>query len=62
MVTSLNRVKLSSMRKYAARSQRFVDAYRTGLKGEAAAYAVKTYRSHQACPEAAYRAIDAQTN
>ncbi|KAK6988078.1 hypothetical protein R3P38DRAFT_2805086 [Favolaschia claudopus] len=38
-------------RKYANRSLRFLDAYRSGLDGKWAAYAAKQYRGHRTLPQ-----------
>ena len=48
---ALNSVSLEQIRRYARRSWRFMDAYRKGLTGIAALYAVKQYRSHRRIPE-----------
>ncbi|KAG1788180.1 hypothetical protein EV424DRAFT_1650792 [Suillus variegatus] len=41
---------LVSMRKFATRSLRFMDAYRKGLNGKQAAFATKKYRGHRTLP------------
>jgi hypothetical protein len=48
---ALESVSLEQIRKYARRSWRFVDAYRKGLTGFHALYAVKKYKSHRRIPE-----------
>uniref|UniRef100_U9TZ17 Tc1-like transposase DDE domain-containing protein n=1 Tax=Rhizophagus irregularis (strain DAOM 181602 / DAOM 197198 / MUCL 43194) TaxID=747089 RepID=U9TZ17_RHIID len=47
---ALNSVPLIQIRKYARRSWRFMDAYKKGLKGIEALYAVKKYKSHRRIP------------
>lgn len=44
---ALDGVSVELIRKYARRSARFMDAYRRGLTGLAAAYAVKKYKGHR---------------
>ncbi|KAG1841564.1 hypothetical protein DFJ58DRAFT_808326 [Suillus subalutaceus] len=50
VIDSLEAVPLSSMRKFATRSLRFMDAYRKGLNGKQAAFATKKYRGHCTLP------------
>jgi len=47
---ALNSVSLEKIRKFACRSWRFMDAYRNGLTGIEALYAVKRYKSHRKIP------------
>ena len=47
---ALNSVSLKKIRKFARRSWRFMDAYRNGLTGLEALYAVKRYKSHRKIP------------
>ena len=47
---ALNSVPLESIRKYARRAWRFMDAYRKGLTGVEALYTVKKYKSHRKIP------------
>jgi hypothetical protein len=47
---ALDSVPISSIRRYARRSFRYMDAYRKGLTLNAAEYAVKKYRSHRKIP------------
>ena len=47
---ALNSVSLKKIRKFARRSWRFMDAYRNGLTGIEALYAVKRYKSHRKIP------------
>ena len=47
----LDSVRLSSIRKFAQKSLRFMDAYRQGLDGRLADYAVKKYKSHRRIPD-----------
>ena len=48
---ALNSVPLSKIRKFARRCYRFMSAYRLGLSGSAATFAVKKYKSHRRIPE-----------
>ncbi len=48
---ALNYVPLEQIRRYSRHSWRFMDAYRKGLTGTAALYAVKKYKSHRRIPE-----------
>ncbi|KAG2159097.1 uncharacterized protein EDB93DRAFT_1237838 [Suillus bovinus] len=50
IIDSLEAVPLVSMRKFATRSLRFMDAYRKGLNGKQAAFATKKYRGHRTLP------------
>ena len=47
---ALDSVNLITIRKYARKSFRYMDAYRKGLTGKAAQYAVKKYHSHRRIP------------
>ena len=44
---ALDSVSLEQICKYARRSWRFIDAYRKGLTGFNALYALKKYKSHR---------------
>jgi hypothetical protein len=48
---ALNSISLETIRCFARRTWRFMDAYRKGLTGIEALYAVKKYRSHRRIPE-----------
>ncbi|KAJ6468023.1 hypothetical protein C8R47DRAFT_990261 [Mycena vitilis] len=48
---ALDSVSLKVMRRYANRSLRFLDAYRHGLTGKWAAYAMKKYHGHRVLPD-----------
>jgi hypothetical protein len=48
---ALNSVPLASMRRFANRSRRFMDAYSRGLNGKQAAWASRKYRGHRVLPE-----------
>ena len=48
---SLAAVPLESMRRFANRSYRFMDAYSRGLTGKQAAWAAKRYRGHRVLPD-----------
>jgi hypothetical protein len=43
------------------RSWRFIDSYRKGLTGEAAAWVVRKQKSHRSVSEAAMKALEAQS-
>jgi len=47
---ALNSVPLESIRKYARRAWRFMDAYRKELTGVEALYTVKKYKSRRKIP------------
>jgi hypothetical protein len=49
------------IRKFINRSWRFIDAYRKGLTGEAAAWAVRKQKSHRAVSESAMKALEARS-
>ena len=42
-------------------SWRFIDAYKKGLKGEAAAWVVHKQKSHRSVSESAMKALEAQS-
>ncbi|EJD34992.1 hypothetical protein AURDEDRAFT_75686, partial [Auricularia subglabra TFB-10046 SS5] len=50
VIEALDSVTLELMRKYSARSQRFMDAYRSGLSPELAVWAGKKYHGHRCVP------------
>ncbi|CCO37871.1 hypothetical protein BN14_12031 [Rhizoctonia solani AG-1 IB] len=58
MLSALDSVKLESIRRFAARSQRFVHAYAHGLSGVQAAWAAKQFRGHRIIPDALLEAMD----
>ena len=47
---ALGSVPLESMRRFANRSYRFMDAYSRGLNGRQAAWAARKYRGHRVLP------------
>ena len=49
---ALASVDLITIRKFARRAQRYMDAYRKGLTQAQAEFAVKKYRSHRRIPDA----------
>ncbi|RDB19555.1 hypothetical protein Hypma_013355 [Hypsizygus marmoreus] len=51
VLASLEEVEVVTMRRFATRSLRFMDAYRKGLTGSQAAWAAKKYRGHRTIPE-----------
>ncbi|KAI6018667.1 hypothetical protein BKA83DRAFT_4035672, partial [Pisolithus microcarpus] len=46
VVAVLTAIPLSTIRRFVMRSQRFIDAYKCGLNGAQAAWAVEKYRGH----------------
>ncbi|KAF9505209.1 hypothetical protein BS47DRAFT_1334384 [Hydnum rufescens UP504] len=50
MVNSLESIPITSMRRFANRSLRYMDGYRHGLNGKEAAWAMKKYRGHCQIP------------
>ncbi|TFL00901.1 hypothetical protein BDV98DRAFT_530794, partial [Pterulicium gracile] len=54
----MRKVPRESMRRFATRSLRFMDAYRHGLNGEQAAWAAKKYRSRRILPVDIMEAFD----
>ena len=59
---ALDSCPIEVIRRFINRSWRFMSAYRTGLTGKAAAWAVKKQRSHRSVPERARLAIEALLN
>ena len=51
VISSLASIPLTSVRRFANRSRRFVDAYQKGLDGKKAAWASREYRGHHVLPE-----------
>ncbi|CAG8795347.1 16914_t:CDS:2 [Gigaspora margarita] len=49
---ALDSIPVETIRKHARLSYRWMDAYRKGLTGQAANYAVKKYKSHRSIPRA----------
>ena len=47
---ALGSVSLTKIRRFARRSERYMSAYKLGLTGKAAVFAVKKYRSHRRVP------------
>ncbi|KIK93487.1 hypothetical protein PAXRUDRAFT_145031, partial [Paxillus rubicundulus Ve08.2h10] len=58
VVVALDSVPLITMRRFAARSRRFVDAYSKGLTGKQAAWASKKYRGHRVLPDSLMEDMD----
>jgi len=50
VISSLASIPLSSIRRFANRSRRFMDAYNKGLDGKQAAWASRKYRGHRVLP------------
>ena len=55
---ALSSVSLTIIRWYARKAFRYMDAYRKGLTGKAAEFAVKKYHSHCRIPESVLQSID----
>ena len=49
------------IQRFINRSWRFIDAYKKGLKGEAAAWVVRKQKSHRSVSESAMKALEAQS-
>jgi len=58
VIKALDLVPLESMRKFAMRSRRFMDAYHKGLDGKQAAWAAKKYRGHHVLPTTLMEDLD----
>ncbi|EPQ61326.1 hypothetical protein GLOTRDRAFT_102921 [Gloeophyllum trabeum ATCC 11539] len=50
VIAALNAVPLDTMRRFATRASRFMDAYRRGLTGKQASWATRKYRGHRILP------------
>ncbi len=51
-------VPITTIRKFAHKSWRYIDAYNKGLEGRTAEWAVSKYKSHHRLPENIERIID----
>jgi len=51
-------VPITSIRKFARKSWRYMDAYDKGLEGKTAEWAVNKYKSHRRLPENVERLMD----
>ena len=51
VISSLNAIPLSSIRRFSNRAIRFMDAYHKGLNGKQAIWASRRYRSHRILPD-----------
>ena len=47
----LNSIPITTIRKFARKSWRYMDAYDKGLEGRMAEWAVKKYKSHRRLPD-----------
>ena len=47
-------LSLTTIRRYAQKSWRYMDVYRKGISGRLAEFAVKKYRSHRRIPDSVY--------
>jgi hypothetical protein len=59
VVKALEGVGLDKIKRYINRSYRFMDAYRQGVIGDAALWAVKKQKSHRRISERAMAALEA---
>jgi hypothetical protein len=57
-LAALKAVPLKSMRKFATRSRRFMNAYERGLNGRQAAWAARKYRGHRILPAGIMEELD----
>ena len=55
----LNNVSVTTIRKFARKSWRYMDAYDKGLEGQVAEWAVNKFKSHRRIPENIERLIEA---
>ncbi|OAX33562.1 hypothetical protein K503DRAFT_837755 [Rhizopogon vinicolor AM-OR11-026] len=51
IIAALDSIPLETMHRFSIWSQCFIDAYRKGLNGEQAAWAIKKYCGHRVLPE-----------
>ena len=51
---ALDQIPLALIRKFARKSARYMDAYRKGITGKAAEYAIRKYHSHRRVPMSIY--------
>lgn len=58
-IQCLNACPVDTIRRFINRSWRFTDAYRQGLTGKAAAWAVRKYKGHRTISNRALIQIDA---
>jgi hypothetical protein len=57
-LAALDAIPLKSMRKFANRSRRFMDAYQQGLNGRQAVWAARKYRGHRGLPVGIMEELD----
>ena len=57
MPEALDSVSLITIRKFAQKSQRYMDAYRKGLTGKLVEYTVKKYKSYWRIPNEIYNEL-----
>jgi hypothetical protein len=62
MLMGINSVPLGTIRAYARLSFRWMDAYRHGLKGRTAEYAVKNHKAHRTINEEIMNRINVLLN
>ncbi|CCI11476.1 unnamed protein product [Albugo candida] len=48
--SAMSSISLTTIRRFACKTQRYMDVFRKNLSGKAAEYAVKKYRSHRRIP------------
>ncbi|KAK0197846.1 hypothetical protein F5146DRAFT_919556, partial [Armillaria mellea] len=58
VLDSLKEVQITTMRRFATHSLRFMDAYHKKLNGRQAAWAAKQYRGHRVVSEAILREVE----
>ncbi|KIK73501.1 hypothetical protein PAXRUDRAFT_123796, partial [Paxillus rubicundulus Ve08.2h10] len=58
VIAALAAIPLTTMRRFAMRSRRFMAAYKCGLNGAQAAWAVKKYHGHRVLPETLMADLD----
>jgi len=55
---ALDQIPLALIRKFARKSARYMDAYRKGITGKAAEYAIRKYHSHRRVPMSIYNDLE----
>ncbi|OAX32505.1 hypothetical protein K503DRAFT_852125 [Rhizopogon vinicolor AM-OR11-026] len=61
VIAACDSIPLQTMHKFAIRSRCFIDAYRKGLNGMQAAWAIKKYRGHRVLPKSIMQDFDFNT-
>lgn len=60
--SAMSSISLTTIRRFACKTQRYMDVYRKNLSGKAAEYAVKKYRSHRRIPASVLMNVNALLN